>query len=141
MCSSDLITEIDGMGGMVAAIERGFPQREIQNAAYAAQLAVDRKQSIVVGVNEFTEEEPPPTGMLRVDPSLEIEQVQRLEAWRKNRDGASVRSALDAVQQAAAGTENLMPRILAAVESKATLGEIADAMRAVFGEYQESVVL
>jgi methylmalonyl-CoA mutase N-terminal domain/subunit len=139
--ASRLITEIDGMGGMVAAIERGFPQREIQNAAYAAQLAVDRKQSIVVGVNEFTEEEPPPTGMLRVDPSLEIEQVQRLEAWRKNRDGASVRSALDAVQQAAAGTENLMPRILAAVESKATLGEIADAMRAVFGEYQESVVL
>ncbi|MFZ5478127.1 MAG: acyl-CoA mutase large subunit family protein [Myxococcota bacterium] len=136
-----LIGEIDAMGGMVAAIERGFPQREIQDAAYAAQRAVDEKRAIVVGVNEFVEEEPPPAGILRVDPALEVEQVARVRALRASRDAGAARDALDALQQAASGSENVMPRILAAVEAKATLGEIADALRAVFGEYRESVVV
>ncbi len=139
--ATGLIGEIDAMGGMVAAIERGFPQREIQNAAYAAQLAVDRKQQVVVGVNDFVEVEPPPEGMLRVDPALETEQVARTRAFRASRDEAEARGALAALQDAASGAENLMPRILAAVESKATLGEIADSLRAVYGEYQESVLL
>ncbi len=136
-----LIHEIDGMGGMVAAIERGFPQREIQNAAYAAQLAIDRKQAIVVGVNDFVETEAPAEGLLRVGPGLEAEQVARTRQVRAARDSVASRERLDGLQQAAAGTENLLPHILGAVEAKATLGEIADALRAVFGVYQESVVL
>ena len=136
-----LIAEIDALGGMVAAIERGFPQREIQNAAYADQLAVDQKKRIVVGVNQFTETEPPPTGMLRVSRELEVAQVARLRAFRAARDGAAARAAVDALQQAAVGTQNVMPYILAAVDARATLGEVADALRAVFGEYRESVVL
>ncbi|MDP2312246.1 MAG: methylmalonyl-CoA mutase family protein [Pseudomonadota bacterium] len=136
-----LIGEIDAMGGMVSAIERGFPQREIQNAAYAAQLAVDRKEAIVVGVNEFVEQEPPTEGLLRVDPALEAEQVGRLRAFRAARVERAAMDTLDALQQAAAGTDNLLPHILTAVEARATLGEVADALRAVFGEYQESVIL
>jgi len=136
-----LIAEIDAMGGMVSAIERGFPQREIQNAAYAAQLAIDRKQDIVVGVNQFVEEEVQVEGLLRVDPALEAEQVGRLKAFRSGRDERVARDHLDALQQAAAGADNLLPPILAAVEAKASLGEVADALRAVFGEYQESVIL
>jgi methylmalonyl-CoA mutase N-terminal domain/subunit len=136
-----LIGEIDSMGGMVSAIERGFPQRELQNAAYAAQLAIDRKTAIVVGVNDFVETEAEPEGMLRVDPALEVDQVARLRAFRAARDGAAARSAVDALQQAASGGDNLMPYIVSAVEARATLGEVADALRAVFGEYQESVVL
>jgi methylmalonyl-CoA mutase N-terminal domain/subunit len=129
------------MGGMVEAIERGFPQREIQNAAYAAQLAVDRKEAIVVGVNQFTLPEPPPEGLLRVNDALEAEQVARTQAFRASRDTGAAMGALDALQEAAAGTENVMPRILAAVEAKATLGEIADRLRGVFGEYRERVVV
>jgi methylmalonyl-CoA mutase N-terminal domain/subunit len=136
-----LIAEIDAMGGMVSAIERGFPQREIQNAAYAAQLAIDRKQDIVVGVNQFVEEDVQVEGLLRVDPALEAEQVGRLKAFRAGRAERIARDHLDAIQQAASGTDNLLPPILAAIEAKATLGEVADALRAVFGEYQESVIL
>ncbi|MES2644777.1 MAG: methylmalonyl-CoA mutase family protein [Myxococcota bacterium] len=136
-----LIAEIDAMGGMVSAIERGFPQREIQNAAYAAQLAIDRKQAIVVGVNEFVEQEPPTEGLLRVDPALEAEQVGRLKTFRANRVERAAKDTLDALQQAASGTDNLLPHILTAVEARATLGEVADSLRAVFGEYQESVIL
>jgi methylmalonyl-CoA mutase N-terminal domain/subunit len=139
--ASKLIAEIDGMGGMVAAIERGFPQREIQNAAYAAQLAVERKESVVVGVNAFVEKEPPAEGLLRVDERLEADQVARTRAFRAARNATPAKDAVDALQQAAAGRENLLPHILGAVEAKATLGEIADALRAVFGEYQESVVV
>ena len=134
-----LIGEVDAMGGMVAAIERGFPQREIQNAAYAAQQAIERKQAIVVGVNDFVEPEPPPSGLLRVSGELEHEQVARLRDLKRRR--ADPKDTLDALQQAAAGTDNLMPHILASVEARATLGEIADTLRAVFGEYRESVVV
>ncbi|GDX80665.1 methylmalonyl-CoA mutase [Deltaproteobacteria bacterium] len=136
-----LIAEIDALGGMVAAIERGFPQREIQDSAYAAQRAVDDKKAIVVGVNGFVESEAPVQGLLRVDRALEAAQVARLRAFKANRDAGAVRDALDSLQQVAAGTGNTMPRVLAAVEAKATLGEIADTLRAVFGVYHENVVV
>jgi methylmalonyl-CoA mutase N-terminal domain/subunit len=136
-----LIAEIDSFGGMIQAIENGWPQREIQSAAYAAQLAVERGSAVVVGVNRFTDEERvrPPT--LRVDPQLEEDQVARVTAVRAARDAAAARGALDALQQAAAGTANLMPVILTAVRASCTVGEISHALRAVFGEYRERPVL
>ena len=136
-----LIGEIDRMGGMVPAIERGFPQREIQNAAYAWQLAVEKKQAKVVGVNAFTIAEPPPQGLARGNEQLEAEQVTRLRAFRAARDNVATEAALVALREAASGTQNLMPFILAAVEARATLGEISDRLRAVFGVYRESVVV
>ena len=139
--ASSLIAEIDGFGGMVSAIERGFPQREIQNAAYVAQLAVDKKEAIVVGVNAFTQDEPPPTNLLRVDKSLEVAQVARLRAFKASRNGVAAADAVTRLTAAARGTDNLVPHILTAVEARATLGEVADALRAVFGEYRENVVI
>ena len=136
-----LIGEIDAMGGMVSAIERGFPQREIQDAAYATQRAVDAKQQVVVGVNEFQVDEPAPEDILRVSAEVEEKQLVRLAAFKRSRDAGAVRGALAALQDAAAGDANTMPCILAAVEAKATLGEVADSLRQVFGEYQESVVV
>ena len=138
-----LIAEIDGLGGMVPAIESGFPQREIQNAAYRAQVEMERGDLEVVGVNVHTDgDEASGSGeLLRIDPALEAEQVARVSALRAGRDAAAAQAALDAVTRAAAGTENLMPRILHAVEARCTLGEISDAMRAVFGEYREQVVV
>ncbi len=136
-----LIGEVDALGGMVAAIERGFPQREIQDSAYRAQLAVDKKEQIVVGVNGFTEAEAPVEGLLRVDRALERAQVERLTRFKKDRVAVDVKDALSRLRDAAEGTENTMPRVLAAVEAKATLGEIADTLRGVFGVYQESVVV
>jgi len=136
-----LIAEIDAMGGMVAAIERGFPQREIQNSAYAHQLAVERKTSVVVGVNDFVMDEEEQGGLLRIAEGLETEQVARLRAFRAARDAGEARGALEAIGEAASGTTNVMPVILRAVEAGATLGEIADVLRGVFGKYRESVVL
>ena len=123
------------------ARETAEPRLRRYAALYAAQLAIDRKQDIVVGVNQFVEEEVQVEGLLRVDPALEAEQVGRLKAFRSGRDERVARDHLDALQQAAAGADNLLPPILAAVEAKASLGEVADALRAVFGEYQESVIL
>jgi methylmalonyl-CoA mutase N-terminal domain/subunit len=139
--AKSLIAEIDAMGGMVSAIERGFPQREIQNAAYATQVAIESKKQVVVGVNDFVETEPPPADILRVAPHVEVEQVERLRAFRGRRNEGAVKDALAALGEAATGSENTMPRILAAVEAHATLGEVADTLRGVFGEYQESVVV
>ncbi len=137
-----LIAEIDEMGGMVSAIEQGFPQREIQNAAYAAQLAIDRGQQVIVGVNEFRDEGPEaPVEILKVDPELERAQVAALSARKAARDAGEVTDRLDALRQTAAGEGNLMPPILAAARSRCTVGEIADALREVFGTYQESVIL
>ncbi|MEQ1569614.1 MAG: methylmalonyl-CoA mutase family protein [Myxococcota bacterium] len=136
-----LIGEIDGMGGMVAAIEAGFPQREIQSAAYATQRQIERGEQVVVGVNKFTEGDGAHPDTLRVDPKLEEEQVAAVRAHRSARDAAATRAALDAVQQRASGTGNLMPQIVAAVEIGATLGEISHALRAVFGVYRENPVL
>jgi methylmalonyl-CoA mutase N-terminal domain/subunit len=134
------IEKIDAMGGMVEAIDKGFIQREIQDAAYAWQRQVEDKELVVVGVNAYKTAEPPVT-VMRVDPALEAAQVARLKAFRAARDGTAAKQAVDAVRTAAKGTENLMPLILAAVKAHATLGEISDAMRDVFGEYRETVVV
>jgi methylmalonyl-CoA mutase, N-terminal domain len=130
------IARIDRSGGMVRAIEEGFPQREIEDAAYRTQLAIERKQQIVVGVNEFVEDEPPPPDLLSLDPRLEVDQKQRVRDLRRRRDSQAAAEACQAIEDAARGTENVIPRIRAAVRARATVGEISDAMRRVFGEYR-----
>ena len=128
---------IDALGGMVAAIERGYPQREILESSYQYARAVERKEKIVVGVNEFVTEEPPPVDTLVIDEDVQKRQCSRLKELRARRDSTSVSRNLAELKRAAAGTENLMPRILDCVRCYATLGEISDALREVFGEYQE----
>jgi len=135
------ISKIDTMGGTLRAIESGFIQGEIQKAAYDFQRAVETKEQIVVGVNEFVAEEERGVPTLRVDEDIERSQITRLNALRAKRDSGRVKSALAELQRRAATTENLLPAILAAVEAYATVGEISDALRRVFGEYQESVVI
>jgi methylmalonyl-CoA mutase N-terminal domain/subunit len=129
-----------GKYGMLRAIERGYVQREIQNAAYAYQRAVDDKEAIVVGVNEFVSEEVA-VPIQRIDEALEGRQVERVRALRARRDTAVHAAALRGVEDTARGGGNLMPRILHAVESYATVGEIANVLRGVFGEYRETVVV
>ena len=126
---------------MLRAIERGWVQQEIQNAAYEYQRAVDTGEATVVGVNRFTREEEPEIPIQRIDESLERKQVERLRALRARRDPERWQSSLDRVRDHARSGANLMPAILEAVESYATVGEIAAAMREVFGEYQESVTI
>jgi methylmalonyl-CoA mutase N-terminal domain/subunit len=128
--------------GAIAAIEQGFIQREIQNAAYAYQSAVESGEAIVVGVNRFqgdqTDVEVP---IQRIDPELEQRQVARTRALRQRRNPAVWQASLAAVKESARNGTNLMPHILHAVESQATVGEIADTLRAVFGEYRETVII
>jgi methylmalonyl-CoA mutase N-terminal domain/subunit len=139
--AAEYIAKIDAMGGMLRAIETGYPQAEIQKAAYEYQQAVERKEQIVVGVNEFVAKEEKPIPTLRIDPEIERAQVARLDALRARRDTAKAKAALAEVERRAATGENVMPAILAAVEAYATVGEISDAMRHTWGEYQESVVI
>ena len=135
------LSKIAALGGMLKAIERGFVQQEIQNAAYEYQQAVDRQQAIVVGVNRFAMDTEKTIPIQRIDPALESKQVERLRALRAKRDAGPWRAALQGVEDTARSGENLMPRILAAVEAYATVGEVSDAMRHVFGEYKEAVVI
>ncbi|MFI5117317.1 MAG: methylmalonyl-CoA mutase [Terriglobales bacterium] len=137
----EYLDKIDAMGGTLKAIERGFIQQEIQNAAYEYQRAVDRREAIVVGVNAFEQEKEKPIPLLHMDESLERKQVERLRAVRAKRDPAKWQAALKKVEDAARGTGNLMPPIVEAVGADATVGEISDAMRHVYGEYQETVVI
>jgi methylmalonyl-CoA mutase, N-terminal domain len=139
--AQDYISKIDAMGGMLRAIETGFVQQEIQKAAYEYQQAVDSGEQVVVGVNRFQAEEQHPIPTLRLDPEIERDQLARLNALRARRDSKKAKAALAEIERRARGTENLMPAILSAVESYATLGEISDALRRAFGEYQESVVI
>jgi methylmalonyl-CoA mutase, N-terminal domain len=130
------IESIDAMGGMVAAIERGFPQREIEEAAFRFQQAVERKEKTIVGVNDFVMEgETPP--ILYIDAEVGAEQVARVAALRARRDNARVARALAELVRVARGVDNLMPAILDAARAYATVGEMCDALRNVFGEYQE----
>jgi methylmalonyl-CoA mutase N-terminal domain/subunit len=131
-----LLERIEAAGGTLAAIEQGLIQREIQESAYRAQQRIDTGEDIVVGVNRFTSDGAP-IDVLRIDPEIERRQVDRLRAIRAARDAAACQAALAAVTSAARGRENLVPPIVRAVESQATLGEISDAMRAVFGEHEE----
>ena len=135
------LDKIDAMGGMLKAIERGFVQQEIQNAAYEYQRAVDHKEALVVGVNSFELEEEKAIPLQRIDESLERKQVERVKALRAKRDQAKYAAAVMRVEEAAKGVGNLMPVIIEAVEANATVGEISDAMRHVYGEYQETVVI
>jgi methylmalonyl-CoA mutase, N-terminal domain len=135
------LDKIDALGGMLQAIDSGFVQSEIQKAAFDYQHAVETKEQIVVGVNEFQAEEERQIPTLRVDPALESEQIARLQALRSRRNANETQAALTELERRARTNENLLPAILAAVESFATVGEISDALRRVFGEYQESVVL
>ncbi len=131
--------KIDAMGGMVAAVERGFPQREIQEAAFQFQKAVERREKIIVGVNEYRMDEEP-LGILYIEEKVAEEQIARVAALKATRDAAAVTRALAALKAAARGTDNLMYPILEASRAYATLGEMCDALREVFGEYEEPPV-
>jgi methylmalonyl-CoA mutase N-terminal domain/subunit len=139
--AAEYLGKIEVLGGMLKAIERGFVQQEIQNAAYEYQQAVDRGEAIVVGVNRFELEVERPIPIQRIDEALESKQVERLRSLRARRDAVAWQDGLRGVEDAARSGANLMPRILSAVEAYATVGEISDAMRKVFGEYKESVVV
>jgi methylmalonyl-CoA mutase N-terminal domain/subunit len=134
--------KLDAMGGMVAAIERGYPQKEIADASYEYARACERNEKIIVGVNQFyDEEEPKDLEILYIDENIEKEQIERLGALRKSRDQDAVKRALDRVREAAQSSENMMYPIYEAVSAYATLGEICDAMRDVFGEYTEPEIV
>ncbi len=139
--ADDYLEKISAMGGMLKAIERGYVQQEIQNAAYEYQQAVDHQQAIVVGVNRFQIGEEKSVPIQRIDPALEPKQVERVRALRAKRSPETWQAAIRAVEDTARTGENLMPRILTAVEAYATVGEISDAMRRVYGEYREAVVI
>jgi methylmalonyl-CoA mutase, N-terminal domain len=139
--AAEYLGKIEVLGGMLKAIERGYVQQEIQNAAYEYQQAVDRGGAVVVGVNRFALEEEKPIPIQRIDEALEAKQVERVRALRTRRDAGAWQAGLRAVEEAARSGANLMPRILAAVEASATVGEISDSMRRVFGEYREAVVV
>lgn len=134
----DYMRRIDAMGGMIAAIENGFPQREIADASYRYQREVETGDKIVVGVNGFQSLDEEPIEILQIDQKAHERQVSKLAALRKRRDRTQVDRSLDRLRRAAQGTENTMPYILDAVRAYATLGEICSALRDVFGSYQES---
>uniref|UniRef100_C6DZR4 Methylmalonyl-CoA mutase, large subunit n=1 Tax=Geobacter sp. (strain M21) TaxID=443144 RepID=C6DZR4_GEOSM len=135
------IEKIDALGGAVEAISRGFQQKEIQDSAYAYQRAIEKNETIIVGVNKFTVQEGAPQGLLKVTDEVEVKQKASLGKLKEGRDNAKVEASLKALEQAARGTQNLMPFILDAVKTYATLGEIANVMREVFGIHRETVVL
>jgi methylmalonyl-CoA mutase N-terminal domain/subunit len=133
--ASEYIQRIDDIGGMLRAIEKGYVQREIEHAAYEYQRSVESGEETVVGVNRFTVDEKATVPLFRLDPELERQQIERLRQIRSRRNETSVAEALDRIEQAARTDENLMPRIINAVEAYVTLGEISDRLRNVFGEY------
>jgi methylmalonyl-CoA mutase, N-terminal domain len=139
--AKDYLKKIDALGGMLRAIELGYVQREIQEAAYAYQRAVEQGEQTVVGVNRFRIEEDSTPPTLRIDPAIEQNQIERVRALRERRDSQQTEHALDTLQRAARGTENLLPHILAAVEAYATVGEISQRLRRVWGEYREAVTI
>lgn len=129
--------KIDAMGGMVAAIEKGFPQKEIHEAAYAYQRAVESKEKIIVGVNDFVSEEDHPVDILVVDESIAHRQREKLGELKRKRDNSLVQQTLEAMGGAAGTDRNLMPYILECVRAYATLGEMCDVLRKAFGTYEE----
>jgi methylmalonyl-CoA mutase N-terminal domain/subunit len=135
----EYINQIDKLGGAPKAIEKGFVQREIQNSAYQYQKDVEDKKRIVVGVNEFQSEEETMKDLLKVNPEIEKQQVKKLEEVKSNRVGKEVTEKLARLKKAAKSNENVMPFILDCVKNYATLGEICDQLRDVFGEYKDSI--
>lgn len=137
----DYIERIDGMGGMIRAIEKGFPQREIQNAAYEYQQQIERKQRVIVGVNQFQETETTSVPVLKIDPVVEAEQVRRLGRFKQSRDVERVRKHLSALKAGAESDSALLPLFVEAVRDGVTLGEISETLRGVFGRYDEVQVV
>jgi methylmalonyl-CoA mutase N-terminal domain/subunit len=131
----EYIAKIDEMGGALQSIERGYMQNEIQNAAYAAQQAIERKEDIVVGVNQFNVDEVLTLERLKVDPSIELGQREKLKKLREARNKERVEELLGKLVDAAKGTDNLMPLFIECVENDITLGEICNTLRDVWGEY------
>jgi methylmalonyl-CoA mutase N-terminal domain/subunit len=136
-----LIAETDRLGGAVAAISAGFPQRAIQDAAFAYQREIERGDRIIVGVNQFVDEAVTTPPIARIDPAREREQVASLEKFRASRSAAAVTASLDAIKSAARGSDNLMPYLISGVNAGLTVGEIAGALREIWGEHRESLVL
>jgi len=139
--SEAIFDQIDRMGGMVAAIENGFPQKEVAESSYRFQQAVERKDKIIVGVNEYVQEDDPPIQILYIDESASERQLAKVDQVKRSRDGARVARALDTMRAAALDRTNLMPPIIEAVRAYATLGEMCDALREVWGEYEEVPVI
>ena len=134
--AKEYIDKIDELGGAASAIEKGFIQREIQDSAYRYQREIEKGERVVVGVNKFQVEEESPKDLLRVDPAVRLSQIEKLKRLKPERDNASVKDILNKLRKAAKGKDNLMPIIVDAVKAYGTLGEICDALRDVFGEYQ-----
>jgi methylmalonyl-CoA mutase N-terminal domain/subunit len=132
----EYIAEIDAMGGAVNAIEKQYYQTQIAQSAYEYQMGIEKKEKVIVGVNQFQEDEAPQENLLRVDESLREKQISRLQEVKRKRDNSKVAERLETIRTMAATKENLLPHILSAVESYATVGEISDALRAVWGEYE-----
>jgi len=132
---------IDRLGGMVEAIEDGFPQREIAEASYKFQQAVERRQKVIVGVNEFVAAGETPVPTLYIDEETADRQLARLAALKRDRDGEAVTRTLDALKRGAAAGDNTMPLLIDAVRAYATVGEMCDALREVWGEYEEVPVI
>jgi len=127
------------MGGAIAGIDAGYQQRQILDAAYRVQREIESEDRIVVGVNRFTDDETVSPELHKIDPALEREQVARLQAMRASRDAAAWAAALDRLEAVARGADNIVPAMIEAVKAEATLGEISDRLRAVWGEYREVV--
>jgi methylmalonyl-CoA mutase N-terminal domain/subunit len=134
------LARIDQLGGMASAIEQGYVQREIQASAYRYQLEIEEKKRVVVGQNEFVSDAPP-VPVMKIDPRVEREQVARARAWRAAHDGPEKSAALGAIDAAARSTQNLLPPTLAAVKAGATVGEISDVLRGVWGEHRETLTI
>jgi methylmalonyl-CoA mutase N-terminal domain/subunit len=132
------LKDIDALGGTLKAIESGWIQNEIQNAAYEYQREIESGKRIVVGVNKFRAKDEKPIATFRLDPELERTQLESVRKVKATRDNAATSSALSRLRQAASDGSNLMPHILSAAENYATVGEISDELRSVFGEYRES---
>ena len=136
--AKEYFSAIDRLGGMVEAIEHGFPQREIAEASYTFQRAVEEGAKTIVGVNDFVQEDEPPMPILYIDDSAARQQLARLERLKRERDGGAVARALDALRTTARGAGNTMYPLLDCVRAYATVGEMCDALRDVWGEYEEA---
>ncbi len=139
--AAEYIQRIDELGGMVEAVEKGFVQLEIQQSAYRYQKEIESGEVVVVGVNKFQVKEEPPQNLLKVDPAIQVAQIEKIKRLKAERDNVLTQAALAEVKKAAASGENMMPWIIAAVKTYATLGEIVDEMKDVFGEHKESIIL
>jgi methylmalonyl-CoA mutase N-terminal domain/subunit len=136
--AAEYIEKIESIGGAIKAIEAGFMQNEILNSAYAYQRAIENKDLVIVGLNEFVTEAEPLRDILKIDPEVERYQKEKLARVKEERDLNRINTALEALREAAEGNGNIVPPVLDAVKAYATVGEISDTLRGVFGEYRES---